>query len=247
MPEGGLETAVVLLSGGLDSSVALAIAVDQGYRVHALTLDYGQRHSRELEAATAVAAHYGVEHKVVRIDLTAFGGSALTDAAIGVPKDTPEGEIGGGIPPTYVPARNTVFLSLALAWAEALDADAIFIGANSVDYSGYPDCRPEYLDAMQRVADLGTRRGVAGRPVSIHAPVLTQSKAAIVSRGLELGAPLHLTWTCYEGGAMACGRCESCQLRLRGFAQAGAVDPVEYVPGAARPDREATSPTGGEA
>jgi 7-cyano-7-deazaguanine synthase len=247
MSEGGRKVAVVLLSGGLDSSVAMAMAIDTGYRVHALTVDYGQRHSRELEAAAAVADHYGIEHKVVRADLTAFGGSALTDPRIDVHTDTPGDAIGEAIPRTYVPARNTVFLSMAMAWAEALDADAVFIGANSVDYSGYPDCRPEYLDAMQRVADLGTRRGVAGEPIAIVAPILTCAKSDIVAKGLELGAPLGLTWTCYRGGDMACGRCESCQLRLRGFAQAGAVDPVDYEPGAARPDREAAVPGGGGA
>ncbi len=246
MSEGGRKVAVVLLSGGLDSSIAMAIAIDEGYQVHALTVDYGQRHSRELEAATAVAVHYGAEHKVVRVDLAAFGGSALTDASMDVPSDTPEAEIGEDIPPTYVPARNTVLLSMALAWAEALDGDAIFIGANSVDYSGYPDCRPEFLDAMQRVADLGTKRGVGGDPIAIVAPILTYTKSDIVAKGIELGAPIDLTWTCYTGGALACGRCESCQLRLRGFAQAGVVDPLGYEPGVERPDREAAVPGGGE-
>lgn len=247
MSEGGRKVAVVLLSGGLDSSIAMAIAIGEGYQVHALTVDYGQRHSRELQAAKAVAAHYGAEHKEVRVDLTAFGGSALTDDSIDVPSDTPEAEIGEDIPPTYVPARNTVLLSMALAWAEALDADAIFIGANSVDYSGYPDCRPEYLDAMQRVADLGTKRGVDGDPITIVAPILAYTKSDIVAKGIELDVPLDLTWTCYTGGTLACGRCESCQLRLRGFAQAGVVDPLGYEPGVERPDREAAVPGGGEA
>ena len=247
MSEGGRKVAVVLLSGGLDSSTSMAIAIDEGYQVHALTIDYGQRHARELEAAAAVAAHYGVDHKVVRMDLSAFGGSALTDDSMDVPSDTPEAEIGKDIPPTYVPARNTVFISMALAWAEALDADAIFIGANAVDYSGYPDCRPEYLDAMQRVVDLGTKRGVEGRPIAIIAPILSDTKSDIVTRATELGAPLDLTWTCYHGGALACGRCESCLLRLRGFAQAGAVDPLGYEPGVDRPDRETAFTGGGEA
>jgi 7-cyano-7-deazaguanine synthase len=228
MTSGGPGTAVVLLSGGLDSSVALGVAVDEGNTVHALSLDYGQRHERELAAARAVAAHYGVDHQVVRVDLHAFGGSALTDVGEIVPEDTPSERIGEAIPPTYVPARNTVFLSMALSWAEALDADAVFIGANSVDYSGYPDCRPEFLDAMQRVADLGMRRGAEGNPIQIRAPVLRETKAGIVKRGIELRVPLELTWSCYKGGRMACGRCDSCQLRLRGFAEAGVNDPLEY-------------------
>jgi len=220
--------AVVLLSGGLDSSVTMAMAIDEGYSVHALTIDYGQRHQRELDAARSMARHHGVEHRVAGVDLSAFGGSALTDTSVDVPSDTPEGDIGDAIPPTYVPARNTVFLSMALAWAEALDADAVFIGANSVDYSGYPDCRPEYIDAMQRVVDLGTKRGVEGRPIAIRAPILTFTKADIVRKGIELGVPLELTWSCYNGRPLACGRCDSCQLRLRGFSEAGAVDPVGY-------------------
>lgn len=228
MSEGGPKTAVVLLSGGLDSSVTMAMAIDDGYTVHALTIDYGQRHQRELEAARSMARHHGVEHKVARVDLSAFGGSALTDASIGIPSDTPEDDIGDAIPPTYVPGRNTVFLSMALAWAEAMDADAVFIGANSVDYSGYPDCRPEYMDAMQRAVDLGTKRGVEGRPIAIMAPILACTKADIVRKGIELGVPFDLTWSCYQGRPLACGRCDSCQLRLRGFAEAGAVDPVGY-------------------
>ena len=228
MSEGGPKTAVVLLSGGLDSSVTMAMAIDEGYTVHALTLDYGQRHQRELDAARSMASHHGAEFKVARVDLSAFGGSALTDASISIPSDTPEDDIGDAIPPTYVPARNTVFLSMALAWAEALDADAVFIGANSVDYSGYPDCRPEYIDAMQRAVDLGTKRGVEGRPIAIRAPILTYTKADIVRKGIELGVPFHLTWSCYQGRSLACGRCDSCQLRLRGFAEAGAVDPIGY-------------------
>jgi 7-cyano-7-deazaguanine synthase len=219
---------VVLLSGGLDSSVVLGVALDEGFQVHALTLEYGQRHHRELEAARAVARHYGVDHQVAKVDLSTFGGSALTDTSEAVPSDTPPGAIGSGIPPTYVPARNTVFLSMAMAWAEALDAEAVFIGANAVDYSGYPDCRPEYIEAMQRVVELGTRRGVEGRPIRIIAPILHDSKAAIVRRGLDLGVPLDLTWSCYQGRFRACGRCDSCQLRLRGFEEAGVEDPISY-------------------
>ena len=247
MSTGGTRTAVVLLSGGLDSSITMAMAIDEGHLVHALTIDYDQRHQREIEAARSMAAHYGVDHKVVMVDLAAFGGSALTEASIEVPSPSSGEELGGRIPATYVPARNTVFLSLALAWAEALDADAVFIGANSVDYSGYPDCRPEYIEAMQRVVDLGTRRGVEGAPILIRAPILRASKGDIVAKGIELGVPVQNTWSCYRGGDLACGRCDSCVLRLRGFAQAGAVDPLAYEEGVERPDREARVPEGGEA
>jgi len=221
------------------------MAVDSGHEVHALTIDYGQRHQRELDAARAMARHYGVDHKVVRVDLSAFGGSALTDGTVAVPSDTPPGEIGSDIPPTYVPARNTVFLAMALAWAEALDAHAVFIGANAVDYSGYPDCRPEFIEAMQRVVDLGTKRGVEGDSIRIVAPILRSSKADIVRRGLELDVPFRHTWSCYRGRRQACGRCDSCQLRLRGFADAGAVDPIEYEYGVDRPDREAVASVNG--
>ncbi|MCK4971380.1 MAG: 7-cyano-7-deazaguanine synthase QueC [Thermoplasmata archaeon] len=238
MSEGGPKTAVVLLSGGLDSSVTLVIAIDQGYRVHALTVDYGQRHQRELDAARAIAGRYGLDHKTVRVDLSAFGGSALTNGLIKIPSSTPEEEIGSTIPPTYVPGRNTVFISMAVSWAEALDAEAVFIGANAVDYSGYPDCRPEFIEAMQRVIDLGTKRGVEGDPIRIVAPILRSSKAEIVRRGLELGIPFRLTWSCYRGRLKACGHCDSCQLRLRGFADAGAVDPLEYEIRTQRPDKE---------
>ena len=229
---------MVLLSGGLDSAVAMAVAIEQGHKVHALTVDYGQRHQRELEAARALARHYGVDQKVVRVDLSAFGGSALTDGLIKVPSGTPLEEIGVSIPPTYVPARNTVFISMAASWAEALDADAVFIGANAVDYSGYPDCRPEYIEAMGRAIAAGTKRGVEGHPIRIVAPILRSSKADIVRRGLELDVPFRLTWSCYRGRRKACGHCDSCQLRLQGFAAAGAVDPLEYEKGTDRVDRE---------
>jgi 7-cyano-7-deazaguanine synthase len=238
MSEGGQRSAVVLLSGGLDSSVSMAIAIHEGYDVHALTVDYGQRHQRELDAARALARHYGIDHKVVRVDLSAFGGSALTDGLIKVPSGTPLEEIGVSIPPTYVPARNTVFISMAAAWAEALDADAVFIGANAVDYSGYPDCRPEFIEAMSRAIAAGTKRGVEGRPIKVVAPILRSTKAAIVRRGLELDVPFRLTWSCYRGRSKACGHCDSCQLRLQGFADAGAVDPLEYEKGTARVDQE---------
>jgi 7-cyano-7-deazaguanine synthase len=237
MSEGGHKTAVVLLSGGLDSSVVLAMAVDEGYSVRTLTIDYGQRH----RTARAMARYYNVEHKAVRVDLSAFGGSALTDGAVIMPTATPPVDIGSTIPPTYVPARNTVFLSMALAWAEAIDAEAVFIGANAVDYSGYPDCRPEFIEAMGRVAELGTKRGVEGDPIRIEAPILKCTKAQIVRKGLELGVPFKHSWSCYRGRRQACGRCDSCQLRLKGFAEAGAVDPQEYEFGAPRPDKDAVA------
>jgi 7-cyano-7-deazaguanine synthase len=236
MTAGTAKGAVVLLSGGLDSSVALAVAIADGYDIHALTIEYGQRHNREVEAARSMARHYGVDHKVVRVDLSAFGGSALTDVSTRVPTDTPPGEIGKSIPSTYVPGRNIIFISMALAWAEALDADAVIIGANAVDYSGYPDCRPEFIEAMQRVADAGTRRGVEGRPIRLVAPLLRDTKADIVSRGLDLGVPLEHTWSCYRGRPRACGSCDSCILRLRGFSRAGATDPIAYEDGTKRPD-----------
>jgi 7-cyano-7-deazaguanine synthase len=189
-------------------------------------------------AARPRPRHYGVDHKVVRVDLSAFGGSALTDGLIKVPSGTPLEEIGASIPPTYVPARNTVFISMAASWAEALDADAVFIGANAVDYSGYPDCRPEFIKAMQRAVAMGTKRGVEGNPIRIVAPILRSSKSEIVRRGLELDVPFRLTWSCYRGRKKACGHCDSCQLRLQGFADAGAVDPLEYEKGTDRVDQD---------
>jgi 7-cyano-7-deazaguanine synthase len=223
--------AVVLLSGGMDSAVTAATAQREGFDVHALSIRYGQRHAVELEAARRVAASLGVRHHVViDLDLRAFGGSALT-AEMPVPKDTPMAAIGARVPATYVPARNTIFLSLALAWAETLDAADIFIGANALDYSGYPDCRPAYLDAYARMADLATRAGVErGVRLAIHAPLLRLTKAEIVRRALELGLDLGLTSTCYDPSpdGAACGRCEACRLRLRGFEEAGVPDPARY-------------------
>lgn len=219
--------AVVLLSGGLDSATALAIAADQGYSCHVLSFDYGQRSQTELNAARAVAARVGVsEHRVLRLHLEDFGGSALTDTDIDVPEDQAE-----GIPVTYVPARNTVFLSLALGWAEVLDADAIFIGVNAVDYSGYPDCRPEFIDAFERMANLATRRGVEGNPVRIEAPLMYMTKADIIRRGIELGVDYSLTLSCYQADTegRACGRCDSCRLRAKGFEEAGVADPTRYI------------------
>lgn len=225
-----LPKAVVLLSGGMDSTTTAAIAQREGFDVHALTVRYGQRHVVELEAARRVAQRLGIEHHVViDLDLRAFGGSALT-ADLPVPKDTPLSEIGSGIPATYVPARNTIFLSLALAWAETLGARDIFLGANALDYSGYPDCRPEYLAAYARMAELATRAGVEGARLTIHTPLIRLTKAEIVSRGLALGLDFGITSTCYDPApdGAACGRCEACLLRLKGFEEAGVPDPARY-------------------
>jgi 7-cyano-7-deazaguanine synthase len=226
-----LPKAVLLLSGGVDSTTTAAIALHEGFDVHALSVRYGQRHAVELEAARRVAERLGIrQHVIVDLDLRAFGGSALT-ADVPVPKDTPLTEIGARIPATYVPARNTIFLSLALAWAETLGARDIFFGANALDYSGYPDCRPEYLEAYARMADLATRAGVEeGVRLRIHAPLLRLSKAEIVTRGLALGLDYAMTSSCYDPAAdgAACGRCESCILRLKGFAEAGLPDPARY-------------------
>ena len=221
--------AVVLLSGGLDSSTALAMTGTAGQEVHALTIDYGQRHRKEIEAAKKIAKHFGVaSHKVLTIDLTAIGGSALTDRTIRVPQQRTLEEIGRGIPATYVPARNTILLGFALAHAETLDADEVVIAANYLDASGYPDCRPEYYNAFQEFARLGTKRGVEGRPIQIVTPLISMSKADIVRKGEELGVPWKLTWSCYLGGERACGACDSCQLRLKGFREAGVEDPLPY-------------------
>lgn len=220
--------AVILLSGGLDSATALAIAREQGFDCHALSLDYGQRHNAELAAARRIAATMDVrEHKVVHIGLDALGGSALTDAGIAVP-DTP----GEGIPVTYVPARNTVFLSLALGWAEVLGAWDLFIGVNAVDYSGYPDCRPEFIAAFERLARLATKGGVEGGGFHIHAPLIQLSKAEIIREGMRLGVDYALTVSCYAADAegRACGMCDACRLRAAGFREAGMPDPTRYRP-----------------
>jgi len=225
--------AVVLLSGGLDSTTCLAIARAQGFEPYALTFRYGQRHEGEIEAAHRVAAALGVAgHVVAEIDLRLFGGSALT-AAIPVPKDRPLDDVGEGVPVTYVPARNTIFLSFALAWAETLGAHDLFLGVNAVDYSGYPDCRPEFIAAFETLANLATRAGVEGTRYTVHTPLLHLSKADIVREGLRLGVDYSLTRTCYDpnpAGA-ACGHCDACLLRLRGFAANGLPDPAPYQPG----------------
>lgn len=218
--------AVVLLSGGLDSATTLAIAQQQGYSCYALSLDYGQRHAAELVAAGRVAAMLQpAEHKVIKLDLSTMGGSALTDLAISVPESACE-----GIPVTYVPARNTIFLSLALGWAEVLGACDLFIGVNAVDYSGYPDCRPEYIAAFQRLSRLATKAGVEGSAITVHAPLIEMSKADIIHRGIELGVDFSNTVSCYaaDENGYACGRCDSCRLRAQGFADAGIHDPTRY-------------------
>ncbi|MFL6275975.1 MAG: 7-cyano-7-deazaguanine synthase QueC [Blastocatellia bacterium] len=224
--------AVVLLSGGLDSTTALAIAIAEGYAAYAMSFRYGQRHSVELESARRVAVAMGVaRHLVVDIDLRAIGGSALTDE-IEVPKARSSAEMSVGIPVTYVPARNTIFLSFALGWAEVLGAADIFIGVNALDYSGYPDCRPEYIEAFERMANLATKAGVEDRlRLKIHAPLIAMAKAEIIRRGLELGVDYALTHSCYDPTAdgLACGRCDSCLLRQKGFAEAGARDPLVYA------------------
>jgi 7-cyano-7-deazaguanine synthase len=230
LPAPSVRPAVVLLSGGLDSSTALALAIEQGFTPHAISFRYGQRHSRELEAAQAVGRHFGVrDHRVIDVDLRAFGGSALTSDELAVPHERSTDTIGQGIPVTYVPARNLIFLSLATAFAEVIGADDVFLGINSLDYSGYPDCRPEFLDAFQRTANLATKAGTEdGRTLRYHAPLIALGKAEIVREGTQLGVPWELTWSCYEGGEEACGTCDSCLLRLKGFADAGLRDPLPY-------------------
>ncbi len=221
-----LRKAVVLVSGGLDSATVLAIAREQGFQCHALSFDYGQRHRVELAASDAVAHALGAaEHRTVKLDLRQFGGSALTDDAIDVPVVP-----GEGIPVTYVPARNTVFLSLALAWAEVLEARDIFIGVNAVDYSGYPDCRPEFIAAFEQMANLATRAGVEGRRFTVHAPLIAMTKAEIIRAGTALGVDYGKTLSCYNPDAegRACGVCDSCRLRAAGFAVAGVPDPTRY-------------------
>jgi 7-cyano-7-deazaguanine synthase len=223
-------TAVVLLSGGLDSATVLAIARSEGFESIALSFRYGQRHDAEITAAQSIARRAGVvRHVVADIDLRVFGASALT-SDLAVPKGRSASEMSQGIPITYVPARNTIFLSYALALAEVSDASDIFLGVNALDYSGYPDCRPEYIEAFERMANLATRAGVEGRRLTIHAPLMHQTKGEIIARGLKLGVDYAMTLSCYDPDASgaACGECDACQLRLRGFAEAGVRDPVRY-------------------
>lgn len=220
------KTAVVLLSGGLDSATCLAIADSLGYRCHALSVNYGQRHGSELQAAGRIARERAVEHKVIDLDLRSIGGSALTDD-IDVPVEASE-----GIPVTYVPARNTIMLSLALAWAEVLGAVDLFIGVNAVDYSGYPDCRPEFINAFEEMANLATKAGVVGRRLFIHTPLIDLSKADIIRKGTELGVDYAMTVSCYQAdeAGKACGACDSCRIRAAGFEAAGISDPTRYQP-----------------
>jgi 7-cyano-7-deazaguanine synthase len=223
-----MKRAVVLLSGGLDSATVLAIAKADGYACHTISFDYGQRHRAELAASALLSKQLGaVEHKVINIDLTAIGGSALTDTSIAVPEQEQE-----GIPVTYVPARNTVFMSIALGWAEVLVAEAIFVGVNAVDYSGYPDCRPEYIAAFEKMANLATKSGVEGHPLTIATPLIDLSKQDIIKRGTELGVDYGLTVSCYQADdeGRACGQCDSCRFRRQGFQQAGISDPTRYQP-----------------
>ena len=223
-----MRPAVVLLSGGLDSATTLAIARSEGYACYCLSVDYGQRHRAELDAASHVARSLGaVEHRITALDLTAFGGSALTDTSIAVPTEG----VQSGIPITYVPARNTIFLALALAYAEVRGAADLFFGANAVDYSGYPDCRPEYMRAFEAVANLATKAAMDGRKLTLHTPIIHSSKAEIIRRGGELGVDYSLTVSCYQATAegLACGRCDSCRLRRAGFEPAGVRDPTRYA------------------
>ncbi|MBN1677774.1 MAG: 7-cyano-7-deazaguanine synthase QueC [Candidatus Thermoplasmatota archaeon] len=221
--------AVVLLSGGLDSSTVLAIARERGFEITALTFDYGQKHRREVDGARRIAGHLKVKkHIVMPLDIGRYVSTALTTGSMEIPQGRTRNEMSSGIPSTYVPSRNTVFLSIAASIAESAGAEAVFIAANSVDFSGYPDCTPEFLEAFQKVLDVGTKAGKEGRGIRIEAPILLMSKSQIIREAVRLGVPLELTWSCYRGGAKACGRCDSCLLRLEGFSKAGIDDPLEY-------------------
>jgi 7-cyano-7-deazaguanine synthase len=225
-----MKRAVVLLSGGIDSTTTLTIAIAEGYEAYALSFDYGQRHQIETKAARRVAGSLGAkEHRVAKIDLRVFGGSALTDD-IDVPKQRSEKEIAHGIPVTYVPARNTIFLAYALAWAEVISGNDIFLGVNAIDYSGYPDCRPKFIEAFETLANLATKAGVEGRRFQIHTPLIKFSKAEIIRKAVELGVDLSLTHSCYDPSpqGLACGECDSCLLRLNGFREPGLKDPIRY-------------------
>lgn len=226
-----MKHAVVLLSGGLDSATTLGIARSRGYETYALSFDYGQRHRQELDAARNIANSLAAkEHRIIKIDNQIFAGSALIND-VDVPKSRSEEEIGRGIPPTYVPARNTIFLAHALAWAETIPAGHIFIGANAIDYSGYPDCRPEFIALFETLANVGTKAGAEGARIQIHAPLIKLSKAEIIRKAVELNIDLSLTHSCYDPtpDSRACGECDSCQLRLKGFREAGVTDPIKYA------------------
>ena len=238
MSDNQTRPAVVLLSGGLDSATTLAMAQHDGFACHCLSVDYGQKHRFELDAAARVADRLGAaSHRVVRVDLSAFGGSALTDSGMSVPKQRDDLAIAQGVPITYVPARNTVMLSLALAFAETIGSGDIFCGVNAVDYSGYPDCRPAFIEAFEAVANLATKAAVEeGRRLTVHAPLIRMSKATIIQTGLTLGVDYSMTLTCYDPaeGGLACGECDACKLRHQGFVEAGAKDPTRYVASAAQ-------------
>jgi len=224
-----VKKAVCLISGGLDSCVTSFIAKEQGYEIYALSFNYGQLHKKELDCSNKIAQAVGVENRIILdVDFQKFGKSSLLNTSSDSIQDHNLKDIAREIPSTYVPARNTVFLSMALAYAESTDADAIFIGVNAVDYSGYPDCRPEYIQAYQKMVDLATKKGIEGRPIKIEAPLLQLTKSEIIKTGLKLNAPLVDTWSCYRGGELACGRCDSCVLRLKGFKDAGIKDPIQY-------------------
>jgi len=222
-----MKKAVVLLSGGLDSATMLAMAKNEGYELYALTFDYGQRHNKEVESSKMIGQRYGVkEHKVLRIDMNQIGGSALTDNSLELPSN--RNLESGEIPITYVPARNMILLGFAVAWAEVLNADAIYIGANTVDFSGYPDCKEEFFEAFENAAKLGTKSGVEGHKIEIKYPLIALSKAEIIKKGMELNVPYELTWSCYSGEDKACGKCDACVLRLKGFTEVGVKDTIEY-------------------
>lgn len=222
--------ALILLSGGLDSSTVLYQAKADGCDCYALSFDYGQRHRRELDAAQAIAHQVGViEHRLVSFDIAQWGGSSLTDTTMALPEGRPLAAMASEVPSTYVPARNTIFLSFGLSYAEAIEADWIYIGVNALDYSGYPDCRPDYTDAMQEVFRLGTKRGREGNPTTILKPLIHLKKTEIIEMGNRLGVPWEQTWSCYAGGEAACGKCDSCLLRLKAFADLGLSDPLPYV------------------
>ena len=224
-----VKKAVCLMSGGLDSCIMAYIAKKEGYEIYALSFNYGQRHNKEIDCTKDIATSLKAKkHIVFDIDLEKFGGSSLVDKSLKIEQDHKLNEIGKTIPSTYIPARNTVFLSIGLAYAETINADAVFIGATATDYSGYPDCRPEYIEAFQKMADLATKKSVEGDTIKIVAPLLHLSKAEIIKKGLELDAPFKKTWSCYQGGKKACGRCDSCLLRLKGFKEAGIEDSIQY-------------------
>jgi 7-cyano-7-deazaguanine synthase len=224
-----VKKAVCLISGGIDSCVTSFIAKKEGYSIYALTINYGQRHKKEIQCAKKIAKLFKAKkHIVLDIDLSKFGGSSLVDKSVKPEKDRNLGDIGKNIPSTYVPARNTVFLAIALAYAEAISADAIFIGATATDYSGYPDCRPEFIEAFQKLSDIATKKGLEKKPIRIIAPLLNFSKSNIIKKGFELNAPLDKTWSCYLGGKKACGRCDSCLIRLKGFKELDLRDSIEY-------------------